>query len=136
MTNLARSPSPLMASRQGLAIMRAVLGSGPIIFGVVCWFLRRQPGTTPTGSASPLSYMAVVLSAFAIAAAIVIRGQLVQVTDLKLRAPKLLAAWVIGEAAALFGVITFFMSGDATWFVVSLIAMLAAFIIVPIQRGD
>jgi hypothetical protein len=64
---------------------------------------------------------------------LVLRARLARLTEVAGRSI-LMIAWAIGEGAALFGGVYYFLSGDGTWFVIGLFFMLASFILFPIRR--
>jgi ABC-type Mn2+/Zn2+ transport system permease subunit len=64
---------------------------------------------------------------------LVLRARLARLTESAGRSV-LIIAWAIGEAAALFGGVYYFLSGEPQWFIIGLFLMLASFILFPIRR--
>jgi hypothetical protein len=117
-----------------LAIHRAALLTGVLLFGAVCWFAVRQrgggpqPGTTAE-SMRMLRFFVPFLCAVAISVAIAIRVVVARTAQQTLR----LVAWAAGDAPALAGGVYYLTVGDPRYYVVGVTAMLATFIIVPMR---
>jgi hypothetical protein len=101
----------------GLSMAMAVTG-----FGLIAWFVDRPP--SPAGDdGSLVLYLWIAIATSAVAAAMVVwRGKVVplierpaQDADWRVRAASLqtglIVCWSLVEAAALFGVVTYFLAG-------------------------
>ncbi len=108
---------------------------GLVLFGATSWYVHRQPGSTGGDVAPYLRYAVMVVSVLAIAFALVTRNQLAEIRDIVQRAPRVIRAWAVGEAAALCGGVSYYLSGDASWYLIGLLAMLVVLALVPIERN-
>ena len=126
-----RPPSPASS----LAIIRISLLIGVLLFGAVTYYVQRgeEWRATPPDVLSTLRL--IMLSTWVAAAALllVLRVRLGRLTESAGRS-MLIVAWAIGEGAALFGGVYYFLSGEPQWFIIGLFVMLASFILFPIRR--
>jgi hypothetical protein len=118
-----------------LAIVRIALLVGVLMFGAVTYYVHRgaewraaQPDALSTLRLAMLSTWVV-----AVLLLLVLRARLARLTESAGRSV-LIIAWAIGEAAALFGGVYYFLSGEPQWFIIGLFLMLASFILFPIRR--
>jgi hypothetical protein len=125
-----------------LAIIRLALLAGVLLFGVVVWLVHRS-GNAPPANASTVAALRPVgmaIWAGAVLAVLFIRFRLdalgrtrpggLAVGD---SAALRLLAWAAGEAAALFGGVLYFLSGDPRWYGYGITLMVASFILVPVR---
>jgi hypothetical protein len=120
-------PSP-----QPIQLIRLALIAGVLMFGAVTLFVHGQPswkpGTLPTAAGYALA--AYVIVAVVIARAM--RGRVLSEADPQRRASLLIVGWALGEAAALFGGVVFFITGQGQWYLLGLLAMFTAFALLPV----
>jgi hypothetical protein len=119
-----------------LAIIRIALLIGVLMFGAVSYLVQRGE-TWAAAAPDLLATLRVGMLAtwvVAILLLLVLRARLTRLTEVAGRSV-LIIAWAIGEGAALFGGVYYFLSGSAQWFIIGLFVMLASFILFPIRRG-
>jgi hypothetical protein len=73
------------------------------------------------------------LSVAAVAAAAFLRAVIARTADPARVWSLRMIAWATGEAAALFGGVYWFNSGDPSRYTIGLIALLATFVVVPLR---
>ena len=123
-------PSPL-------PIVRIALIAGVLLFGVVIPFIHKQPGWTPAANFPlAIAYAQAALSAVAVVAAFVIRSKAAMAPDDATRGAFVLTGWSIGQGAALFGGVIFFLAGDWHWYAIGLVAMAISFTLLPIRGAS
>lgn len=126
-----RSPPPASS----LAIIRLALLIGVLMFGAVTYYIQRS-GEWRAAEPEALATLRVALLAtwvVAVLLLLVLRARLSRLVEPAGRS-MLIVAWAIGEGAALFGGVYYFLSGDGQWFIIGLFIMLASFILFPIRR--
>ena len=74
-----------------------------------------------------LPVVAIAYSILAVSVAAVLKGRVGRQPDPQRRATLLIAGWAVGEGAALIGVIIFYITGQAQWYGLGLLAMVSAF---------
>jgi hypothetical protein len=126
-------------SLRTLAIIRAALLAGVLVFGALCWVVTNQRGGGPRPGTDPAAFalFRVVVPALclgAIALATVLRGAVSRQRDPQKRVPLRIVGWALGEGAALAGGIYFLELGDPKLYVLGVVAMLATFIILPLRE--
>jgi hypothetical protein len=102
--------------------------TGVLLFGVVVLFVHRQPNWKP--GVLPIvvvEYVLVAYSILAVSIAAVLKGRVGRERDASRRASLLLVGWAVGEGAALIGVIIFYITGQAQWYGLGLLAMVCSF---------
>jgi hypothetical protein len=57
-----------------------------------------------------------------------LKGRVARERDPQRRAPLLIAGWAAGEAAALFGVVIFYITGQGQWYGLGLLAMVCSLV--------
>ena len=118
-----------------LPLIRAGLAAGVLMFGGVVWFMHRQPTWTgPRPLLPAFGYAQVAMSAIAVLVAFVLRGRVATEADPQRRASSLILGWAICEGAALLGAVIFFLTDKTQWYFLGLLAMLASFAILPIDK--
>ena len=132
MTGPARQPPSADAT---LALIRISLLLGVLLFGAVSWFVHRNPSWRPSDADALPVLRRVMLAVWvlAVAALLAVRPRLERLTG-GARRSTLVIAWAIGEGAALFGGVYFYLSGDALSFLGGLVVMMAALLLFPIRR--
>lgn len=128
----ARGSPPPASS---LAVVRIALLMGVLMFGAATYYVQGRPNWEPA-TPDVLSTLHVVMLAVLVLAVVlllVLRTRGTPGTDASGRT-MLVIAWAIGETAALFGGVYYFLSGNAQWFIIGLFVMLASFILFPIRR--
>jgi hypothetical protein len=105
-----------------LSLLVAVL-----IFGLVIVFVHKQPNWTAGSLAPVVMYAQLAYAILAVSIAAALKGRAGREGDPQRRASLLLAGWAAGEGAALFGAVIFFITGQAQWYGIGLLAMICAF---------
>jgi hypothetical protein len=118
-----------------LAIIRIALLMGVLAFGGITYMVQKGETWAPAEPdlLAPLRVAMLATWVMATVLLLVMRARLARLTETAGRSI-LMVAWAIGEGAALFGGVYYFLSGDGTWFVIGLFFMLASFILFPIRR--
>lgn len=127
---------PRPTSEATLALIRISLLLGVLLFGAVSWFLHRDPTWRPGDPAALRMLQRAMLAQWVLAIAMLLffRTRLDRTTG-QARSTLLLIGWAIGESAALFGGVHFFLSGDILSFLGGLVVMMAGLLLFPIRRG-
>ena len=99
------------------------------MFGAVVLVVHRQPNWKPGALPTAVLYALVAYAILAVAIAVVLKGRVGRERDPQRRGPLLLIGWVVGESAALIGVVIFYITGQAQWYGLGLLAMVSAFAI-------
>ncbi|HSJ64418.1 MAG TPA: hypothetical protein VK922_11050 [Gemmatimonadaceae bacterium] len=118
-----------------LAVIRIALLVGVLMFGAVTYMVQRGD-TWQAAGPDLLDTLRVALLAtwvVAVVLLLVLRARLTRLTEVAGRSV-LIIAWAVGEGAALFGGVYYFLSGNPEWFIIGLFVMLASFILFPIRR--
>jgi hypothetical protein len=118
-----------------LAITRIALLMGVLAFGGITYVVQRNETWTAAEPELLGTLRIAMLATWVVAVVLllVLRARLATLTEVAGRS-MLLIAWAVGEGAALFGGVYYFLSGDATWFIIGLFIMLASFILFPLRR--
>jgi hypothetical protein len=116
-------------------MIRISLLLGVLMFGGVTYYMRSDPGWEAPAAETLRPLRIAMLCAWIVAILLLLglRLRLSQRTNVTGNS-LLMIAWSIGEAAALFGGVYYFQSGQASWFISGLFIMLSAFILFPIRR--
>lgn len=127
-----RGSSPPPAS---LAVIRLALLVGVLMFGAVTYMVQRGDTWTPARPELLGMLRIAMLSVWVVAILLlfILRARLTSLSETAGRSV-LIIAWAVGEGAALFGGVYYFLSGSAEWFIIGLFVMLASFILFPIRR--
>jgi len=118
--------APANPRLQPLQQIRLVLLVGVLIFGAVVLVVHRQPNWKPGAIPNALPYALVAYSILAVFIATVLKGRVGREPDRQRRGPLLIMGWAVGESAALFGVMIFYINGQAQWYGLGLLAMVSA----------
>ena len=118
--------APANPRLQPLQQIRLVLLVGVLIFGAVVLLVHRQPNWKPGAIPNVLPYALVAYSILAVFIATVLKGRVGREPDPQRRGPLLIMGWAVGESAALFGVMIFYINGQAQWYGLGLLAMVSA----------
>jgi hypothetical protein len=126
-----RSPPPASS----LAVVRIALLVGVLMFGAVTYYVQRGVSWEPAAPdvLNTLHTVMLAVLVLAVVLLLVLRSRLGR-RSLAGERTMLVMAWAIGESAALFGGVYYFLSGNAQWFIIGLFVMLASFILFPIRR--
>lgn len=122
-------PSP-----QPVQLIRLALIAGVLMFGAVILFVHRQASWKAGTLPSAIGYALLAYAIVALSIARAMRGRVLREPDPQRRASLLIIGWAIGEAAALFGAVIFFVTGQGQWYLLGLFAMLSVFAFLP-TRG-
>lgn len=117
--------------------IRVAMMGGLLLLGAVTWFLHRAPDWQPPspGVAGRLAMFGRILWAVAGVGLVYLysrhrdAGQPARVSNFAI------VAWSVGEALALFGVVFFYLTGVATWYVSGMLAMSITFVAFPPPRA-
>lgn len=99
------------------------------MFGVVVVAVHRKPSWQPGSLSIVFEYALVAYSVLAVAIAAILKGRVAQEPELQRRSSMLLLGWALGESAALGGTLIYFVNGQAQWYALGLLAMLASFVL-------
>ena len=126
-------------SLKTLAVIRAALLAGVLLFGAVCWFTIRQRGGAPIDGGAADAFSAFrtivpILCVVALGAAVALRSMIARARDEAKKSSLRIIAWAGGEGAALAGGIYYLRVGDPKLYVLGVVAMLATFVIVPLRE--
>ena len=118
-----------------LAVIRLALLVGVLMFGAVTYMVQRGETWTPARPELLGLLRVAMLSVWLVAILLlfILRARLTSLSETAGRSV-LIIAWAVGEGAALFGGVYYFLSGSAEWFIIGLFVMLASFILFPIRR--
>jgi len=83
------------------------------MFGAVVLIVHRQPNWKPGAIPAAVPYALVAYSILAVLIATMLKGRVARERDPHRRGPMLLIGWVVGESAALIGVVIFYINGQA-----------------------
>lgn len=97
------------------------------MFGAVVLVVHRQPNWKPGAIPNAVPYALVAYSILAVLIATILKGRVGRERDPQRRGPLLLIGWVVGESAALIGVVIFYITGQAQWYGFGLLAMVSSF---------
>jgi hypothetical protein len=111
---------------QALQLIRVLLMTGVLIFGVVVLLVHLRPNWKPGVLPIAVEYALVAYSILAVLVAGVLKGRVSRERDPQRRASLLIMGWAVGEGAALIGVIIFYVTGDAQWYGLGLLAMVCS----------
>jgi hypothetical protein len=128
MTLAKQAPQPIQ-------LIRLALIGGVLMFGVVIVFVHAQPNWKPGALPPALGYALMAYSIAAVVIARAMRGRLLRESNLQRRASLLLAGWSAGEAAGLLGAVLFFVTGQAQWYLIGLLAMACVFALLRTGRA-
>lgn len=118
--------TPANPRPQPLQQIRLILMTGVLLFGAVVLFVHRRPNWKPGELPIAVDYLLVAYSILAAMVAAVLKGRVEREPDPQRRATMLLVGWTVGEGAALIGVIIFYITGQAQWYGLGLLAMVIA----------
>jgi hypothetical protein len=96
------------------------------MFGAVVLVVHRQPNWKPGAVPNALPYALVAYSSLVVFIATVLKGRVGREPDRQRRGPLLIMGWAVGESAALFGVMIFYVTDQAQWYGLGLLAMVSA----------
>ena len=118
--------APANPQPQPLQLIRLFLLVGVLMFGAVVLVVHRQPNWKPGAVPNALPYALVAYSSLVVFIATVLKGRVGREPDRQRRGPLLIMGWAVGESAALFGVMIFYINGQAQWYGLGLLAMVSA----------
>ncbi|MEO7101955.1 MAG: hypothetical protein ABI311_01350 [Gemmatimonadaceae bacterium] len=101
--------------------------TGVLLFGAVVLVVHRKPNWKPGVLPITVEYVLVAYSIMAVSIAAVLKGRVGREREPQRRASLLLVGWAVGEGAALIGVIIFYITGQAQWYGLGLLAMVCSF---------
>src|SRR5919202_3539052 len=128
------TPPDEAAQLRAHALIRISLLLGVLLFGGVTVFLPRQPGWTPASiDATVFRILGIALWAIAVAGIVILRPWLDRTIDPPQRRTINLIAWTLGEMLALYGGVYFFLTGDASRYILGLVFMLGTFVLFPVR---
>jgi hypothetical protein len=135
---VSRRPSPAARPRSPelarLALIRVTLLAGVLVFGGAVYFLRKTSPPPLLGPADELRIAGVVIGVLAAAGILVFRSLARNAPDANRRASYSIVGWAIGEAAALYGGVYYFLTGRLGGYMVGLMILLASFVFIPVVQ--
>jgi hypothetical protein len=118
-----------------LRVIRMALLAGVLTFGGIVFYLTSQRAPTTTPEAGKAMQMANIAILVAVAVGLLVLQRLhANQADPSKRTALNIAAWAVGETAALFGGVHFLLIGNPTPYLVGLAMMLVSFVLVPIRE--
>lgn len=120
-----------------LRLIRLSLLFGVLAFGAIAYFTvaQRQPSLEP-GVLNALRLAVLVLSGGVVIAGFVFRTLRSRTSDRGAMANTTIIAWAVGEAPAILGAATYFLSGDAQPFLIGVAAFVFMLVAVPLPDVD
>ncbi len=119
-----------------VALIRFAIILGVLVFGGVAWWMRDGSGASPPPNPSFFAglgiFPALVVGA-ALAAVVVLRLVWGRATDPVRRRMLSIVALAPAEAAALFGAVGYFLSGDSRWFLAGMFVLAATVVLFPLR---
>ena len=116
-----------------LALIRVAMLAGVLTFGTVIWFLRRDGSPPLLGEAADtLRLVGMVVGAVAVVGIAVFRTLASRAPEGGQRAAYSIVGWALGEAAALYGGVYYFLAGRPLGYMLGLMLLLAAFVFIPV----
>ena len=125
--------NPAPTSPMKLRIIRMAMLAGVLMFGVLAYYLSRQPRAEPVDAGALQTGNIILLIVAGIGLLVVQRVHAAQRDPAK-RATFNIIAWALGEAVALFGGVYLLLTGEVTPYLVGLAMMIASFGLVPIRE--
>ncbi len=127
-----------MSNAPGPAVLRVIRLSllfGVLAFGAIAYFTQgqRQP-SLDTDAFNALRLAVLALSAAVVVAAFVFRAVRARSADPAAIANTTIIAWAVGEAPAILGAVTYFLSGDSQPFLVGVAAFLLMLVAMPLPE--
>ena len=117
-----------------LRIIRMAMLAGVLSFGGIVFFLTRENPPTATPEVAKTLQMVNIAILVAVAGGLLVLQRLhANQADASKRTALNIAAWAVGETAALFGGVHFLLIGNPTPYLVGLAMMLVSFVLVPIR---
>ena len=120
-----------------LFIIRAAIVSGVLLFAVVAWVIRSSTPAEVSQDYRRLLGMVALVVAIAMAGALyVVRGARDRAATRAQKVTQSIVAWALGEAAAMLGVVYFFVTGalDRAW--PGLVVLLLAVALFPVPPDE
>src|SRR6185312_4243094 len=127
--------APANPQPQPLQLIRLFLLVGVLMFGAVVLVVHRQPNWKPGAIPNALPYALVAYSILAVFIATVLKGRVGREPDPQRRGSLLIIGWAVGESAALIGAVIFYITGQAQWYGLGLLAMVSALAILSPGAG-
>jgi hypothetical protein len=94
--------------------------------GAVVLVVHRQPNWKPGAIPAAVPYALVAYAILAVLIATILKGRVGRGRDPQRRGSLLIIGWAVGESAALIGVVIFYITGQAQWYGLGLLAMVSA----------
>ncbi len=120
-----------------LRIVRTAVSMGPVVFGVLAWYLRGQRAEHPR-TPEELSGLRVAAYASLLAVAaglMVIRSQRAGKPPHE-RSTYNIMGWAIAEMGALLGAVYYFLGGEPAPLLLGLVAMLGSWALLPVDPNE
>lgn len=128
----------MTASRRGtpaasLYLIRLAIMMGPVILGIVTWFLLRGGSLQPDPSKAASLGLVVMLVSIGMALGLIVaRTVRDRAPDRAARVTATILAWAMGEAAALIGVVHWMVTGLPNRLWPGALLMILAFLLFPV----
>ena len=119
---------PLSRAPQPIQIIRYALIAGVLLFGAVILFVHSLPNWKPAVLPASAAYAQVACAVLGVLFARGMRGRVAAESDPQKRVSLFVTGWAVGEAAALFGGVIFFITGQSQWYLLGLLGMAGAFL--------
>ncbi|HEU5049557.1 MAG TPA: hypothetical protein VFU00_04475 [Gemmatimonadales bacterium] len=133
------SPPPRADRRAVLrvALIRFAIILGVLVFGGVAWWVRDGAGAAPApnpGFFLDLGFFPALVVGAALAAVVVLRIVWGRERDAARRRTLSIVALAPAEAAALFGAVGYFLSGDSRWFLMGMFVLAGVVVMFPLRE--
>jgi hypothetical protein len=114
---------------QAYLAIRIAMMSGLLLFGAVAWFLHQRPDWQPPDErlVGQLRTFGRILGGVATVALMFIYDRFRKAESRVQSSTYAIIGWSIGEAVALFGAVTFYLTGASTWYIAGMILMSMTF---------
>ena len=118
-----------------LAVVRAAMLAGVLLFGAVSWWTRRtamSPRTVDPEFAEVLATLPLAGGIVALIAVVLLRRALSAAPDPANQGSLRVIGWATGEMAAMAGAVGYFLSGNVTSYLIGLAVLVFTFIAMPL----
>ena len=127
--------APVPGARQ-LALIRAAMLVGVLLFAGVAYALHHQARVTPAAPLPGLQYLPLAASLLALGGIFAMRALISSTSDARRQAAFDIAGWAFGELAAITGIVHFWFTGSTQWMATGILIMLLSLLSLPLPAAD